>query len=158
MFLSGGRKKVGVGSILSEKRTPTTIRTARGLSRKRPQETQVREIVQAQPGGAEACRCKMAKQKPCIPSYAGSGGRGWIRTTEALSSRFTVCPHWPLGNTPIFTFVIRRLSCQPTCLFYHSRGALSRSFFNFLFSRFAVYQPGPDCLLILSPAADFVNG
>ena len=28
------------------------------------------------------------------------GGRGWIRTTEALSSRFTVCPHWPLGNTP----------------------------------------------------------
>ena len=32
------------------------------------------------------------------------GGRGWIRTTEAESSRFTVCPHWPLGNTPIFTF------------------------------------------------------
>lgn len=30
------------------------------------------------------------------------GGRGWIRTTEALRSRFTVCPHWPLGNTPIF--------------------------------------------------------
>ena len=30
------------------------------------------------------------------------GGRGWIRTTEAESSRFTVCPHWPLGNTPIF--------------------------------------------------------
>ena len=29
-------------------------------------------------------------------------GRGWIRTTEAESSRFTVCPHWPLGNTPIF--------------------------------------------------------
>ena len=33
------------------------------------------------------------------------GGRGWIRTTEAESSRFTVCPHWPLGNTPIFIFV-----------------------------------------------------
>ena len=31
------------------------------------------------------------------------GGRGWIRTTEAESSRFTVCPHWPLGNTPIFS-------------------------------------------------------
>ena len=30
------------------------------------------------------------------------GGRGWIRTTEAESSRFTVWPHWPLGNTPIF--------------------------------------------------------
>ena len=38
--------------------------------------------------------------------YAGLfGGRGWIRTTEAESSRFTVCPHWPLGNTPIFIFV-----------------------------------------------------
>ena len=38
------------------------------------------------------------------------GGRGWIRTTEAESSRFTVCPHWPLGNTPIF-FCIRRADC-----------------------------------------------
>ncbi len=28
------------------------------------------------------------------------GGRGWIRTTEAISSRFTVCPLWPLGNSP----------------------------------------------------------
>ena len=35
------------------------------------------------------------------------GGRGWIRTTEAESSRFTVCPHWPLGNTPIFIFCSR---------------------------------------------------
>ena len=34
------------------------------------------------------------------------GGRGWIRTTEAESSRFTVCPHWPLGNTPIFFFAV----------------------------------------------------
>ena len=34
------------------------------------------------------------------------GGRGWIRTTEAESSRFTVCPHWPLGNTPIFIFTV----------------------------------------------------
>ena len=37
------------------------------------------------------------------------GGRGWIRTTEAESSRFTVCPHWPLGNTPIFTFAVHGL-------------------------------------------------
>ena len=41
------------------------------------------------------------------------GGRGWIRTTEAESSRFTVCPHWPLGNTPIFFCA----SCRTTCLF-----------------------------------------
>ena len=37
------------------------------------------------------------------------GGRGWIRTTEAESSRFTVCPHWPLGKAPIFI-------CVPPCL------------------------------------------
>ena len=42
--------------------------------------------------------------------YAGPfGGRGWIRTTEAESSRFTVCPHWPLGNTPIFSFAVHGL-------------------------------------------------
>ena len=42
--------------------------------------------------------------------YAGLfGGRGWIRTTEAESSRFTVCPHWPLGNTPIFNSQSHRL-------------------------------------------------
>ncbi len=28
------------------------------------------------------------------------GGRGWIRTTEGEASRFTVCPLWPLGNSP----------------------------------------------------------
>ncbi len=28
-------------------------------------------------------------------------GRGWIRTTEGIASRFTVCPIWPLWNTPL---------------------------------------------------------
>ena len=32
-----------------------------------------------------------------------NGGSGWIRTTEGGANRFTVCPLWPLGNTPIFT-------------------------------------------------------
>ena len=31
------------------------------------------------------------------------GGGRWIRTTEGIASRFTVCPLWPLGNSPIFT-------------------------------------------------------
>ncbi len=30
------------------------------------------------------------------------GGGGRIRTIEAKRSRFTVCPLWPLGNSPIF--------------------------------------------------------
>ena len=29
-------------------------------------------------------------------------GWRWIRTTEAICSRFTVCPLWPLGNPSIF--------------------------------------------------------
>ena len=29
------------------------------------------------------------------------GGGGWIRTTVGIASRFTVCPLWPLGNTPV---------------------------------------------------------
>ena len=30
------------------------------------------------------------------------GGGRWIRTTEGIASRLTVCPLWPLGNSPIF--------------------------------------------------------
>ena len=32
------------------------------------------------------------------------GGGWWIRTTEGVASRFTVCPLWPLGKSPIFTW------------------------------------------------------
>ena len=35
------------------------------------------------------------------------GGGGWIRTTVGIASRFTVCPLWPLGNSPICNFVRR---------------------------------------------------
>ena len=33
------------------------------------------------------------------------GGRGWIRTIEGNTNRFTVCPLWPLGNSPTYYFV-----------------------------------------------------
>ena len=53
---------------------------------------------------------RQVKQKLRYPLDTGVlGGRGWIRTTEAESSRFTVCPHWPLGNTPIFSFAVHGL-------------------------------------------------
>ena len=32
-------------------------------------------------------------------------GWWWIRTTEAICSRFTVCPLWPLGKPPILCFM-----------------------------------------------------
>ena len=45
------------------------------------------------------------KEKPLksseINDFRLYGGRGWIRTTEATSNRFTVCPLWPLGNSSI---------------------------------------------------------
>ena len=28
-------------------------------------------------------------------------GRWWIRTTESVANRFTVCPLWPLGKPPV---------------------------------------------------------
>ena len=31
------------------------------------------------------------------------GGGRWIRTTEGIASRFTVCPLWPLGNSPMYS-------------------------------------------------------
>ena len=34
------------------------------------------------------------------------GGGRWIRTTEGIASRFTVCPLWPLGNSPIFSCAV----------------------------------------------------
>ena len=34
--------------------------------------------------------------------FKGFGGGRWIRTTEVTDNRFTVCPLWPLGNSPIF--------------------------------------------------------
>ena len=32
------------------------------------------------------------------------GGRWWIRTTEVIDDRFTVCSLWPLGKPSIFSY------------------------------------------------------
>ena len=40
------------------------------------------------------------------------GGGRWIRTIEGIASRFTVCPLWPLGNSPILIFYLSRFSEQ----------------------------------------------
>ena len=56
----------------------------------------------ARPAGGKRAGTKENPELFQMEKLGVSGGRGWIRTTEALSSRFTVCPHWPLGNTPLF--------------------------------------------------------
>ena len=42
-------------------------------------------------------------EKTALRRFFLGGGR-WIRTTEVTDNRFTVCPLWPLGNSPIFTW------------------------------------------------------
>ena len=42
------------------------------------------------------------RKRPIRKDWSFSGGGGRIRTIEAKRSRFTVCPLWPLGNSPIF--------------------------------------------------------
>ena len=60
---------------------------------------------------SELFKCKTrrffvkTKKKLYFFKYSSGGGR-WIRTTEGIASRFTVCPLWPLGNSPI-------LNCAP---------------------------------------------
>ena len=45
-------------------------------------------------------------------------GWRWIRTTEAICSRFTVCPLWPLGNPSIYR--VRILSDPNNNMLYHN--------------------------------------
>ena len=42
---------------------------------------------------------KKALQMKCF-----YGGRWWIRTTEVIDDRFTVCSLWPLGKPSIFNY------------------------------------------------------
>ena len=48
------------------------------------------------------------QRKTALISADFHGGEGWIRTTEVTDNRFTVCPLWPLGNSPIFTCALKR--------------------------------------------------
>ena len=46
------------------------------------------------------------KQKKDIPFGMSFcfGGRWWIRTTEVIDDRFTVCSLWPLGKPSVFSY------------------------------------------------------
>ena len=57
-------------------------------------------------------------------------GAGGFEPPKLKSSRFTVCPHWPLGNTPISYLQ----SSLTACIFYHLKWHLSTTFStDFLF-------------------------
>ena len=74
----------------------------------------------ARPAGGKRAGTKENPELFQMEKLGVSGGRGWIRTTEALSSRFTVCPHWPLGNTPLVLF--GRPACLAGRLVYFTTG------------------------------------
>ena len=48
-------------------------------------------------------KANITEKDDCFRNRLFLGGSGWIRTTEGGANRFTVCPLWPLGNTPIFS-------------------------------------------------------
>ena len=57
------------------------------------------------------------KKKPhCVRLFLFGGG-WWIRTTEGVASRFTVCPLWPLGKSPIYNMELELVDGfePPTC-------------------------------------------
>ena len=72
--------------------------------------------IRACPRGAFLCNRNevsyYTKKNHCLPAMvlSKSHGQRWIRTTEAICSRFTVCPLWPLGNLPICQHVLTKIN------------------------------------------------
>ena len=62
------------------------------------------------PDGSGNEGCPLPPSKTAVPGGTAVllGGSGWIRTTEVVDNRFTVCPLWPLGNAPIFTYLLEK--------------------------------------------------
>ena len=64
------------------------------------------------------------------------GGSWWIRTTEALSSRFTVCPHWPLGKAPLSSCLRSTSECLIIIAKESGKCKPFFEFFSIFFERF----------------------
>ena len=72
--------------------------------------------------GIEPVRCRhhriLSPARLPVPPRRQFNGQRWIRTTEAICSRFTVCPLWPLGNLPILRskIVVWKKRCETSLL------------------------------------------
>ena len=86
-------------------------------------------------GSLHCCTQRKRKIRTLLQSETGSDfsclvGAGGFEPPKLKSSRFTVCPHWPLGNTPISYLQ----SSLTACIFYHLKWHLSTTFStDFLF-------------------------
>ena len=83
-------------------------------------------------GSLHCCTRRKRKIRTLLQSETGSDfsclvGAGGFEPPKLKSSRFTVCPHWPLGNTPIYSFSQSRTAC----IYYHSGAYLSTAFYSF---------------------------
>ena len=83
------------------------------------------------------------------------GGGRWIRTTEGIASRFTVCPIWPLWNSPIFNYAgAGGRSRTPDLLITNVGKAvnalISGAFLSFRVEGSAVYKPAASIQYIRS--------
>ena len=83
------------------------------------------------------------------------GGGRWIRTTEGIASRFTVCPIWPLWNSPILTCVgaggrIRTPDLLITNVGRNVKVLISGAFLSFRVGDSAVYEPAASIQYIRS--------
>ena len=83
--------------------------------------------------------CMDLRAKHCSIELINANGWRWIRTTEAICSRFTVCPLWPLGNLPIYQSLIVLTnidySITPCC----AQGVFMH-FLHFLFCHFLFFR------------------
>ena len=83
--------------------------------------------------------CMDLRAKHCSIELINANGWRWIRTTEAICSRFTVCPLWPLGNLPIYQSLIVLTnidySITPCCV----QGVFMH-FLHFLFCHFLFFR------------------
>ena len=83
-------------------------------------------------GSLHCCTRRKRKIRTLLQSETGSDfsclvGAGGFEPPKLKSSRFTVCPHWPLGNTPIYSFSQSRTAC----IYYHLGAYLSTAFYSF---------------------------
>ena len=83
-------------------------------------------------GSLHCCTRRKRKIRTLLQSETGSDfsclvGAGGFEPPKLKSSRFTVCPHWPLGNTPIYSSSQSRTAC----IYYHSGAYLSTAFYSF---------------------------
>ena len=83
-----------------------------------------------------------------------SGGGWWIRTTEVSDNRFTVCPLWPLGKSPIWSWwsesnqqpadyksaALPLSHTSGTRILYHNGPVLSSVFLKFFKKTFCYFK------------------